>query len=847
MEIVRSSLKILFKDISVEPILSNRTDIFDDEEFVRLFQRDNPCLSLDQCLLSATNVRQFFMRPLSNAVSLAFADQSASIMNVLLHFTKDILVEEDSYPVCRFEHLLRWHSLSSIISEDLLTTSYLASRDISSRKDRKRFDWNIVIGQNDLRLKNLFKKPMADVHMHLKGSSGNFDLNWLSLMNHILGRSEAFNVLAHILTSDKRRDATMVLKSAYWDINRLNDLYAMAIKACAIRLFLFKTYVSDSSCNDDDLCSFVDNLMSESDTYALFNSCRLDDFVKKERIKTAMNSSAELSDIYDYLFNPTDEELGRNPNMMLHGERCFLYKCFKACYGNWMSDGHCRYFYAYLVIKNKIRNELIQTNEIVGFRNFTTYECRKTIFIDNYRVYRNILEPLALGFYWNTSDSSAQRYIEPRIAPSDSANDLFEKISDIDNRVESMCKQDRRGSYHYVIHFIKKKDKDLSCSCLVHSRHHDLRRTICLQAKEIRKACSSVYGSSRIAGIDAANSEIDTRPEVFAQAFRFLKYDQADRIDNAVVRDLGMTYHVGEDFITIIDGLRAVDEVLHYMHFRRGSRLGHALVLGVDVDEYMRVRHNSFLLSKQMLLDDIAWMLNECVNTQYQGQRELERVFYSVFREVYDMENVSVRDYYDFWLLRGDNPCAYEDYNAASEGYFETGVSGWSRFDLNDEEEANVARRNKKARELYYQYHFLHDVRSRGAEIMEFRYPEGTEKLIKFLQQKMLAKLVKCGIGVETNPTSNIRIGGFRLYSGHPVHKFYPLNGSGSEAHLLTSVNTDDRGVFATSIEREYALLACAQFKKRQTSDCVGQTHDAVLNWLDALRNNGLIQRFRAK
>ena len=490
---------------------------------------------------------------------------------------------------------------------------------------------------------------------------------------------------------------------------------------------------------------------------------------------------------------------------------------------------------------------MIQTNEIVGFRNFDTYEKRKTIFIDNYQIYKDIISPLALGFYWNESSCTGRRYVEPRIAPADSAKDLYDTIRQTDIRVGQLYGTYRKSSYHYVLHFIKRKDDPIADSELIQSRHYNLRNRIHLQAENIQRLRHSRYCYYRIVGIDAANSEIETRPEVFAQAFRFLQNDQIERIYRVIQYDLGMTYHVGEDFINITDGLRAIDEVLHFMNFKRGSRIGHALVLGVNVNEYMRARHNSFLLSKQMLLDDIAWMLNECENVSYRGIRELEYNFYTVFRTVYNEDNITVRDYYDSWLLRGDNPSCYQDYQTiTSENWIEEeGVSGWARHNYNQDKAARKARKNRKARELYHHYHFNRDVRIRGNEITDFQYPEGSAELIDSLQQKMMAKLVSAGIGIETNPTSNIRIGGFKRYSEHPIHKFFPINDNENKAHLLTSVNTDDRGVFATSIEREYALLACAQFKERQPFSCIGPTHDTVLEWLDKLRNNGLIQRFR--
>lgn len=838
MEIIRSSLKILFNEIDLSSLFMRGGSVFDEERFIRMFQKDNPYMSLDQCLLSVANVRQYYMRPFHDMAGYAFSERNDDVLNMPLHFTRDVLIERDSHPVCRFEHLLRWHTLSAALGEDMLTTSYLASRDECIGRRRNRFDWHIVIRQDDPRLNNLFEEHIADVHMHLKGSSGNFDLNWMSLMNHILGRSEAFQILSHLQCPDVHINL---------EHHSSVSLYSMAIKACAIRLLLYKEYCMSSCSIDNDMCDFLIDLIDSDEQNTVFNADRLDDYVRAERFMAILSEADVSSDIYDYIFNASQEDIAQTPNSILQGERFFLYSCFRACYGNRMRDEHYRYFYAYLLIKNKIRNELIQTNEIIGFRNFDTYERRKTIFINEYPIYRRVLEPLALCFYYH---DSGLRYIEPRIAPCDSAAKIAESITDIDNRVEDLLGRDCRDSYHYVIHFIKQKDRFVGNSEVINSRHFELREIVHKQAMALHKLRTVYSCHDRIVGIDAANSEIATRPEVFAQAFRYLRFEVPQRLDDVIPKDLGMTYHVGEDFISVTDGLRAVDEVLHFMRFMRGDRLGHALVLGVDVNEYMRTRHNTFLLSKQMLLDDISWILNVCDNMSFKGIRELEYAFYSVFKDVYGQDQnsisgaITVKDYYDSWLLRGDNPCRYMNANSRDIGDMGISLGEWAKYDLNDDPDVMIARNNRNARELYHLYHFSGVVRRRGNEIIDFCYPDGSEELISSLQQKMLAKLVRLGIGIETNPTSNIRIGGFRRYSDHPIHKFFPIDDRERNVHLLTSVNTDDRGVFATSIEREYALLACAQFKLRNPDCNEGLTHDEVIKWLDELRRNGLIQRF---
>lgn len=79
--------------------------------------------------------------------------------------------------------------------------------------------------------------------------------------------------------------------------------------------------------------------------------------------------------------------------------------------------------------------------------------------------------------------------------------------------------------------------------------------------------------SSMVTGVDAAASEFDTPPEVFAPSFRRL-------------REHGMqhfTYHAGEDFFHVLSGLRAIYEAMEYLELQAGDRIGHATAAGVDV------------------------------------------------------------------------------------------------------------------------------------------------------------------------------------------------------------------------------------------------------------------------
>ncbi len=820
MDTLRNTLKIIFKEMMAEPLLKNMALLpyFNSERFVRLYQRQSPNLSLDQCRLHASMVEQYYMLPPDEIP----VKQHTSVFNVLLHFNHEVLREYEDKPVCKFEHLLRWSDLSSLIGEDLLTTSFLAGRDIRHAKTRCRFDWALVLEQDDPDLRELFRYKMADVHMHLKGSSSNFDLNWLCLMNHPQGREKEFVKLLSL-----RHPPQIVSSDEQFGLSS----HALAIKASAIRYMLYLKYVSKSvATHESDLLPTIE---ADNDITTKIEASKLETIIASERLLT--NSQHTMCG-HDYIWQVDDEMVKYNPNCIIAGERRFLYECFRAIYSGDMNERDSRFLYAYILIKNFIRNELIQSNNVIGFDNFSSYENRKSLFIDRYPAYKRLLAPLALGQYFY---QGKDRYVEPRITPDDSSSQIHKSIDTLDHDFKRLTLADI-NDYRYILHFIKQKDQ-LTKSWPLNPRHHKLRDLVKRQANAIYGFCKGSHLGDRIAGIDAANSEIYARPEVFAQAFRFLRNTQVFH-DGNNTKNLGMTYHVGEDFLSIIDGLRAIDEVIHFLGFRRGDRLGHALVLCVDPVRYLGSRHNTLLMPKMLVLDDIAWSLNESEegNCIAALRAPLENIFYRVFREVYgDKSTISVRDYYESWLLRGDNPARYEHFYSSGTDSLNK-VSRWSKFDLNNDPDAVYARRNNLACELYHEYHYNLDVRKRGEEIMELRCPDETACLIADLQKKILKQLGEMNIGIETNPTSNLRIGGFSCYNDLPVMKFLPTDNHLPK--LSTSVNTDDRGVFATSIEREYALLACAMAQNGNENSHYSMSEICV--WLDKIRHNGLVQRF---
>ena len=94
--------------------------------------------------------------------------------------------------MCEFSQLLRWRELASDFGEDLFITAYLANSDLISKRERHFFAWRPTIRTNNQMLNTIYNRGLSELHFHLFGSSLNFHIGWLSLMNDISCRKSDF-------------------------------------------------------------------------------------------------------------------------------------------------------------------------------------------------------------------------------------------------------------------------------------------------------------------------------------------------------------------------------------------------------------------------------------------------------------------------------------------------------------------------------------------------------------------------------------------------------------------------------------------------------------------------------
>ena len=870
METLRQTIKTLFELQKSDNVIASllKGKCHDDAHvnrrwFVRAYLDDiSPIRTKDQVEAIFDLLESKWALNENDIKSLAFCPNK-SVFNVLLHFSSCVLKEYKHQPVCRYDDLLRWHDLTSNLGEDLFTTSYLAAKDVMQKVDRRFFNWKDIISHDNAALGNIFEKRMIDLHYHLYGSIFVFDLNWLSLMNDVTDRQDSFRKIFDYLRAPHIINSSEVS----------NSLYNKVMKAASIRLLLFwylnpdvdDTFVESYYRSTIGMLGIDEDLLMNSKLLELSNRVNVARMMKGYRFGTQGNTQKNILDYAisaDIMLSSAGES--EYIYSVLAGERFLMYRMFKRIFEGTADSGMATLFYIYLLIKSEFRNEIVQLNDSVGFANFADYQGRKVLFLKENSAYSEIVPQVAIG----SSLCDSQKYLEARISPKGSKEGLQKTLEGIDKSLRNSnlasCKTevlDKR--YSIILHFIKRNDKEKQKAVQLHRdsslyyRHYGLRNEIKKQAMALKnwlKMCSELDKDSRVVGIDAASSEIMCRPEVFGQVFRYLKYYVPTSAYNSKDKELGFTFHVGEDFLDIVDGLRAVRESILFLNLENRDRLGHALVLGTDVEKYYRKRGYYISMSKQTLLDNIVWLYFEgsCCDGFNRIAVKLKALYSKYFDDIYgkckimDGDHVltpNIEDYYNAWLLRGDNP---ECYKNPQKEYENRLTSYWGIYALNESEAVSKARKNIKARFLYYFYHYDEYVYKEGCKCDQIKLDEDYIYVIRQLQAKLLDEVEMKHISIETNPTSNYRIGDFERYDEHPILYFfnYGLEHEDIAPHSITvSINTDDKGVFSTSLEREFSVMAAA-LEKKSLVEKDGNSPRRIYDWLDRIREMGFEMRF---
>lgn len=801
------------------------------------------------------------------------------VFGALGYLANQLLIMQGDHVLCKYSQFIRWRNLTNMIGETSLICAFLALRFAKGLERHRSFLWNVSLGHNNVQLNKLLQQGIADNHFHLYGSASVFEFVWLKLMNNVT-EWKHYKELKEI---EKRRR----IEDRYNSITGVKEsLDLQYIQAAMIRIVLTIFMLEKEGMADAREILAQYGYSEEKIDYILRNS----DVIRDE-VSTIQNIIGELKDkaVFEKSISETDYAMycpawhgadDEQYNVMFSGERWLLYKVLENLYSGNETDSYIyKWLYAYILIKEDIRAELQQVNATVGFENFSVYSGRKgqflTAHLDRVKMAREaVCGSICMGNI---------RSLEIRIKPMDTACDNARQIENLDGIItKDVYGKGDNSRFYYVFHFAKERDILIERddywggSC----RHYKQRKIYAKQAGAIIGLRNRYPRyAKRVLGIDACAQEIGCRPEVFGPVFRKLGQHICVEEEHAEVYQLKKTFHVGEDFLDIVDGLRAVEECVRFLNFQCGDRIGHGTVLGIDVYKWYCFKNNTIIIPKQDYLDNVVWLYHKLIEFQIENCETLKgyllKEFSIYFSDIYlkglrkeereylynlECYHFDIYNYYNAWKLRGDEPELYklklEVYKDIQETYKVGILSEDSFWDIDESAKENWHKENEEIRNniesvlLYYFYHYSWEIRNEGNKMKEIHIPSYYIEGVAKVQKEMQGFMNTHGIGIETNPTSNLLISTMSGYEEHPILKFYnkdlTLDSKESEEcrQLYVSINTDDKGVFHTTIENEYAFLACSLEQLKDKNGKPKYNRQMVYQWLDNIRQMGLMQSF---
>lgn len=843
------------------------------------------------------------MRPKSNVrdQNNHFGMQKQSVFHLLTRLTENMLELSADDPICDSEYVLRWRDISFRLGQDLFTTAHLAWKDLQSHKTRTYFAWPLVIRSNNPNVRAVMEAGAAENHFHLEGSVPVFHLSWVCLMNHPKD--------SYRMEQDLRVRYDLHPNLNYSAQEQRLPWSKRLLIAAWIRAHLFLKLESDDRSERNLKSKF--NLFCRligTKNYELFQrvAALRADYGQKE-----LHYGKQLWCL-DYAYSRgLRDKKNEGLHKLLIGERYFLYRCFQNCFSETQelfNEYDQNLFYLYLLIKSNFRSELVQVNQRVGFHNFSDYQDRKSMLWNRYPEYCTESYRMAIN---STIQEGGLSSLEVRIMTQDQPSQVQSYIYDVDekwleaqgqahtkpvrkcmspladsrnqplspyeirnrmnhrqNRAEGGTLKQKETDFFYVLHFPKSPQS--SPKTIYSVRHEEKRAANHKQALALAQALQKdEYLCKRIRGIDACSAEIGCRPEVFATEFRFLSRflvedfpvftkEMGSRLQPA----LGMTYHVGEDFLSVEDGLRAIDEAIAFLNLKRGSRLGHALALGVDPKQHYEKKGNHIPEEKQDRLDNLVWLLYRSrelsVSIPSDLRENMKQEAESLLDYIYG-SGYNLRDYYQAWKLRGNHPDVIQQimekqdskswspskkmHSSITEQYENSKKNHF--FEAGAEREPEKPTPNQCC--LAFHYLFKEQVNKRGREITTVKISRRYTDFLRQMQEGMIRYMIRLGIAIECNPSSNMLIGGFERYDMHPIFRFnrYGLDDKNIDSNqLCVSINTDDQGVFDTSLEYEYTLLASSMAKQMEDDTSRRYSDQTIQRYLGGLLEMGKMQTF---
>lgn len=625
-----------------------------------------------------------------------------------------------------------WQDLLTLCSPLLLQSAYIAGYTlVDTMSDSEYLKKYIKPNLRNTALPsikiNLPKKELSDLHIHLNGST-EVDILWQYCLNYPNDVRKEFEKASKKELIKEQIEQEGCITS--------NNLYHLLRTAIALRYFVVERLYDkscDYPCRDriDEFCLYTDRGIHPIERFIDRLNIHVDEFKQWE---------------YESL-------------MYIKVIRKFKNVGFS-------DDLLVKAFHYYLLILGAVNSLVVQQKHQTGFIQFQKLADNKF----RERIEKEYKDRFA---QLNGNDNNYLRILEGRFSPKSTPANIAKSLGCIMSGYNEVKNE---FQLKLIAHFIKSKHNNDDCF-----RHEKLRSKIWQQAEAIisyNKLETYCVGSHivkrkfiKISGIDAAASEFDAPPEVFAPVYRFLR---RSGINN-------FTYHAGEDFSHIVSGIRAIYEAVEFLELKEYDRIGHATALGIDVKLWRKRVGNHIYIKQGEWLDNLVFY-----NKIYPDNLIIKAEINNLSKMVYEKE-IAINDLICSWKLRKYNPEILLGY--VDVDHYQRGEKEFS---------------NKRPLPYAYKFYYSKEGIKKYNEIIVVDTTEIFTSIdIELLQQRVTEYLNRKKIIREALPTSNVRIGLYKQYNEHHLGKWL----KDLESLEFIVIGSDDPGIFATNIYNEYAHI----------------------------------------
>ena len=302
-------------------------------------------------------------------------------------------------------------------------------------------------------------------------------------------------------------------------------------------------------------------------------------------------------------------------------------------------------------------------------------------------------------------------------------------------------------------------------------------------------------------GIDVAGHETALPNWLFLPIFRefrlwwrtFFRYS-----------GLGYTFHAGEDFSSLFQGLRHIGEILIFFPWGEGDRIGHGLALG-----YPPERGASECVNVRPLIDQLLDLIFEWSLGIYSKSEAHSPYENQIAQAIEELGNRLFEEYLPVnqWALF---------YRALFSPQTVLRILGrpaeflgctLGRGSENQRDFWSFLAKNEKVKNVLtkYLYHF-DEYRKRAEPEFYVTHPEDRCARLERIQKWAIRKIAEKKVAIEACPTSNLFIRGLPSFCSHPALTLF------KEIHV--TINSDNILNFNTNLIQEISNVYYCEEKE---------------------------------